>query len=211
MSTANILRPRPNWALRLEWLFAWMRSNHEDARASDLGLVRDTLDGTPGAQDRLLRVVLPHVRAVATAILGHGSEVDDAVQVATLAVLDDLSGYRGDARLVRWARTVAARVCLRLRAKRRRWLRNVDLAKTVATVDASPEYDLPQDVAGYLDRLPEVQREAIVLRHVLGHTVAEVAELTGAPRDTAKSRLLAGRKALRQMLADDGSQRGGLR
>lgn len=209
MSSASILRPPSAWAPLLEWFFAWMRPSHDSARAGDLNLVRDALDGVPGAQDQLLRVVLPHVRAVATAIVGRGSEVDDAVQVATLAVLDDLSGYRGDARLVRWARTVAARVCLRLRAKRRRWLRNVDLAKTVAKVDASPEYDLPQDVAGYLDRLPEAQREALVLRHVLGHTVAEVAELTGAPRDTTKSRLLAGRRALRQMLAEDSGGRHG--
>ena len=63
--------------------------------------------------------------------------------------------------------------------------------------------ELPRPVAAYLDELPEVQREVLVLRHVLDHTVAEIAELVDVPVDTVKSRLLYARRALRKLIRRD--------
>ncbi|MGH1345614.1 MAG: RNA polymerase sigma factor [Nannocystales bacterium] len=210
MSTPALVLPGVVFPRLTEWLLSFARSKllGTNPRDADLQLVREVTDGLPGAEERLLRLLLPHVRAVANAIVGRGSEVDDAVQVATLQILDDLRGYRGDARLVRWARTVAARVCLRLRAKRRRWLRNAELAQPSQAHTRTPEYDLPRDVQALLEQLPAQQREAVVLRHVLGYTVAEVAELTDAAHDTVKSRLLFGRRALRALLSSEAEERG---
>ncbi len=177
-------------------------------RERDLELVRAVLDDEPGAQRTLLKLILPHLRAVANAILTNPADVDDAVQVAVLQIFDDLDSFRGDARLVRWARRVAARACLRMKAKNQRWLRNVAAAKSTSASPAGPEYDLPRDVAEHLARLPEVQREAVVLRHVLGHSVSEIASLTNSPLDTVKSRLLYGRRALRKMLHQEAAERG---
>jgi RNA polymerase sigma factor (sigma-70 family) len=62
---------------------------------------------------------------------------------------------------------------------------------------------LPRHVAEYLDELPEVQRQVLVLRHVLDYSVAEIAEMVGAPIDTVKSRLLYARRALRKSIRRD--------
>jgi RNA polymerase sigma-70 factor (ECF subfamily) len=62
---------------------------------------------------------------------------------------------------------------------------------------------LPRNVQHYMDRLPEAQREAVLLRHALDYSVSEIAELTAAPVDTVKSRLLFGRRALRKLVRQD--------
>jgi RNA polymerase sigma factor (sigma-70 family) len=53
----------------------------------------------------------------------------------------------------------------------------------------------------YLDELPDAQREALVLHHVLGMTVSEVADQLEAPQETVRSRLRLGKDRLRQLLS----------
>jgi RNA polymerase sigma-70 factor (ECF subfamily) len=51
-----------------------------------------------------------------------------------------------------------------------------------------------------LARIPVAQRTAIVLHHLVGLPVAEVAAETGAPAGTVKARLSRGRRALAELL-----------
>jgi RNA polymerase sigma-70 factor (ECF subfamily) len=54
-----------------------------------------------------------------------------------------------------------------------------------------------------LDRLPAFQREIIIMHDVEGYTLVEVAEITGTPTGTLKSRLHRGRGTMRADLAGD--------
>jgi RNA polymerase sigma-70 factor (ECF subfamily) len=54
-----------------------------------------------------------------------------------------------------------------------------------------------------LRKIPEEQRRAIVLHHLVGMSVQEVAHETGAPTGTVKARLSRGRAALADLLRDD--------
>jgi len=56
---------------------------------------------------------------------------------------------------------------------------------------------IPGGLRAHLDAIPPLQREAIVLRHGMGYTMPEMAELLETSVNTIKSRLLKGRKALR--------------
>lgn len=58
------------------------------------------------------------------------------------------------------------------------------------------------DLVAALRRLPEPQRRAIVLYHLGGFPVREIAELEGAPEGTVKARLARGRQALGALLAE---------
>jgi RNA polymerase sigma-70 factor, ECF subfamily len=51
-----------------------------------------------------------------------------------------------------------------------------------------------------LDELPEDQREALVLMYLMGHSVSEIEEMTGASGSAVKMRLKRGRDALRDRL-----------
>jgi RNA polymerase sigma-70 factor (ECF subfamily) len=177
-------------------------------RSTEVALVRRARRRDAAARRELVEHLLPHLRAVAGALLGRTADVDDAVQITLMRVLENLSSWRGDGPLHHWARTVAARACLRLAEQNRRHARalatSADVEDLVAPgPDVSLREALPRPVHDYLDRLPSVQREVVVLRHALDHSVAEIAELTGVSIGTVKSRLLFGRRALRKLLRRD--------
>ncbi|WP_328527259.1 SigE family RNA polymerase sigma factor [Nocardioides sp. NBC_00368] len=54
-----------------------------------------------------------------------------------------------------------------------------------------------------LKKLPEAQRQAIVLHHIADLPVHQVAAEVGAPTGTIKARLARGRAALAELLAED--------
>lgn len=171
---------------------------------ADIALLSAVMRGESRAEAELVRRLMPPLRAVARAILGHGGDADDGVQIALMRVLERASTYRGDAPLEGWARTIGVRACLRLGETLRRH-RPTDEpieAATIATDDGDDTLvdELPGPIEGYLERLPESQRQALVLRHALGYSVTEVAELLKVPVDTAKSRLLFGLRALRKAI-----------
>jgi RNA polymerase sigma-70 factor (ECF subfamily) len=100
-----------------------------------------------------------------------------------------------------WIRTVAWRIAAS-RWRRTRTGLNAHLRHGVA--DPSPEPS-PDGVAlvAALRQISDEQRRAIVLFHLVGLTVEEVARETGAPSGTVKARLARGRQALARLLADD--------
>lgn len=180
----------------------------EAARRDDAALMREVAAGDPRAQEALVLRVLPYLRAIARSLLGEGADADDAVQLALMRVLRAAKDYRAEGALERWARRIAVRTCLRLARQERRHRQardpDAELAEVAAVLPGPRLSDsLPRDVAQYLSRLPDAQREALLLRHALDYSVAEIAELTAAPVDTVKSRLLFGRRALRKLVRQD--------
>ncbi|WP_214370283.1 RNA polymerase sigma factor [Pseudonocardia sp. H11422] len=66
--------------------------------------------------------------------------------------------------------------------------------------------DAQRELGAVLAELPDAQRVAVVLRHVVGLPTSEVAEVLGCPDGTAKSHISRGLQRLRALLAeqDDG-------
>jgi RNA polymerase sigma-70 factor, ECF subfamily len=99
-----------------------------------------------------------------------------------------------------WVRTVA----WRLAASRWRKARN----GVAAMLRHGPPAHAPEPsvdnvaLVAALRRIPEAQRRAIVLHHLSGLSVAEVAHEVAAPEGTVKARLSRGRAALAALLAD---------
>lgn len=99
-----------------------------------------------------------------------------------------------------WVRTVA----WRLAASRWRKAKN----GVAAMLRHGPDPDTPEPsvdnvaLVAALKQIPEVQRRAIVLHHLGGLSVAEVALETGSPEGTVKARLSRGRAALAELLSD---------
>jgi RNA polymerase sigma-70 factor (ECF subfamily) len=59
------------------------------------------------------------------------------------------------------------------------------------------------DLVAALRRLPEAQRRALVMHHIGGFAVADIARAEGVPEGTVKARLSRGRQALAPLLAVD--------
>jgi RNA polymerase sigma-70 factor (ECF subfamily) len=99
-----------------------------------------------------------------------------------------------------WVRTAAWRVAISRWRRARRLLRVHD--------GASPQLDAFENLvdlvslSSALRTLPRRQREAIVLYHLAGLSIDEIAGQVQAPPGTVKARLSRGRAALAQILGD---------
>ena len=140
------------------------------------------------------------VRAL-QAMTGDLAEAQDVVQEAYARAWQrwpSVSRYDAPAA---WVRTVAWRLAVS-RARRAkvglRKLRTLGPAPDVPAVDADRVA-----LVRALRAVPDAQRRAVVLHHVLGLSVAEVAAEVGAPEGTVKARLSRGRTALAALLSDE--------
>jgi RNA polymerase sigma-70 factor, ECF subfamily len=97
-----------------------------------------------------------------------------------------------------WVRRVAINLAgmtaRRLRSRAKALLR---LGDSGQVPELSPDW---VDLAAALRQVPLAQREALVLHHMAGLTVEEVAAQLGAPAGTVKTRLARGRAALARQL-----------
>jgi len=176
----------------------------------DHALANATSRGDRTAAEALTRKVLPTVRRVARALLTNRSDAEDATQLALLEVLRAAGTYRGTGPLESWARRIASRAVIR-HARRARGMKPetspLDLEESLDSGDellrTTVLESLPRPLEAYLDELPDVQRVALVLRHALGHTVPEIADVTNAPIPTVKSRIKKAHQELRRLIRRD--------
>jgi RNA polymerase sigma-70 factor (ECF subfamily) len=157
---------------------------------------------------RLLVLLGPPVLRTARRILRDGADAEEAAQETMIAVVRDLASLREPAAVVGFATTAAARVALKARRRREREQGNrVDDPVSSNASDGLPSpaaaassRERAERLLKLLDRLPEVQAEALVMRHVLGYEPAEIAAATGAPVNTVRSRIRLARVALVRQL-----------
>jgi RNA polymerase sigma-70 factor (ECF subfamily) len=132
---------------------------------------------------------------------GDLAEAQDCVQEAYARAWVRWSTVRDYDVPAAWVRQVAMRLAV---SRFRRAQVGVGLLRRQGPPPVVPPQD-PTRVALHraLKQIPEAQRLAIVLHHVAGLSVEEVATETGAPTGTVKARLSRGRAALAALLADD--------
>ncbi len=129
----------------------------------------------------------------AYAVTGRGDLADDAAQDAFFNAIRSLARFDRSKPFAPWIAKIAVnRARDLLRAERRR--------KTTS-LDEATEAPVRAEVSGLLaavSALPREQREVVVLHHVLGFSLKEVAEIVGAPEGTVSSRLGRGVAQVRQ-------------
>ncbi len=176
------------------------RFSEERALAGSVG------QGDPKAATAFARRLLPVVRRVVRGLVGPASDADDLSQAALVELLQSAGSYAGHGPLEAWARRITIRVSLRA-IKRRRKVSTVELDEHQLPDPREPKgrlrENLPRAVDDYLDLLPDKQREALLLRHAMEHTLPEIAEITGAPVPTVKSRVLKAMATIRRHIRRD--------
>jgi RNA polymerase sigma-70 factor (ECF subfamily) len=176
----------------------------ESERAAGLARVRVSFHEGRESVEALLVEQLPRVRSLVRYLVRGDTDVDDISQEALVTLLHGLPTYRGNGLLRSWVDRVVVRTTFA-------WLRRMrgahaqasnEQAELVASEDVSPdEYVHRHHVVMLLDRIPNEQRHALVLHHVLEMSVPEIAEELGVPFETVRSRLRLGRAALRALAA----------
>ena len=138
------------------------------------------------------------------AILGNEADAHEAAQESLVATWRQLRRLREPERFDAWLERIVVNAARQvIRANSRRRIREVP-ASTVASLAAQVD-DRPRDDAAILDlalrTLPVEQRSILVLHHLEGRSLAELAEILAVPVGTAKSRLFTARQALAAAIA----------
>jgi RNA polymerase sigma-70 factor, ECF subfamily len=155
------------------------------------------------ALEAVVAKLLPRIRNLTRYLVRGDVEADDIAQDVLVAIVRGLASFRGEGSLESWADRIAARetfACLRrTRRQRARIDAGADLA-AVPNPEAGPDaYAERRRTALLLDQLPEDQRHALVLHHIVGLSVPEIADQLGAPAETVRSRLRLGMSKLRAL------------
>jgi len=192
-----------DWASALSW-------GRDEAE-----LVSELQAGSETAFDWLVTHYHGPVYNLILGMLGDTADAADAAQEVFLKAFKGIRHFRQGSSLKTWVYRIAIREAL----NHRRWFKR-HLQKNVS-IDAEPgegfaaidvedlgatpfdqlaAQEIQVAVQGALQQVPEVFRSAVILRDLEGLRYEEVAEVLDVSVGTVKSRILRGRRALKEIL-----------
>ncbi len=182
--------------------------------------IRGAQRGDPAAYDRLVDAFCRRLAGFIYRLTGSRQDAEDLVQEVFVRVVRMINAYQHEGRFEAWLFRIAANL---VRDRVRRSMR----APRVTTGDLSdggadgqgdvgglgglPSHEPTADAALQLDeeidalnaalaRLPDSEREVILLRHFTGLSFKEIADMTQVPLGTALARGHRGLKRLRGLM-----------
>lgn len=159
--------------------------------------------GDRKAKEALLSSLLPRIRNLSRYLLRGDGDVDDVAQEAMIAVLRGLPGYRAEGSLHAWVDRIVARIAIdhshKHKTERAQLGATIELSLVADGGEAPDEYTARRQAILLLDQVSNEQRHTLVLHHVVGMTVPEIAEAMQVPFETVRSRLRLGQAALRTL------------
>jgi RNA polymerase sigma-70 factor (ECF subfamily) len=174
-----------------------------------IALARQAATGDPAATSRLLRTIASRVSRVVRAVMGAGHpDAEDVAQQSLIAFIHALPAFRGDCDPARYATTIAVRTAIGARRRGRVEFARRDAGTdtdAVASQDEAPNDELAsmrrkEILRELLAELPTEQAEALAMRVVLGWSLEEIADQSGAPLNTVRSRLRLAKESLRRTI-----------
>ena len=177
----------------------------------DPALIRRAQTGDIDAFTALIAGRVEAMQRTAMAILGHEADARDAVADALAAIWRELPRLRDPLAFEAWSTRILVHACRRrLRGRGRMRVREVAIEAVDASgsgtggagASAGPAEGVADRMAleRAFDRLDADARTILVLHHLDGRGLSEVASILGIPVGTAKSRLFAARRALERAL-----------
>lgn len=182
----------------------------------DAALIARAQRGDTAAFRQLFLRHREQVSRIVFRMIGPSADVEDVVQEVFLNVYRSLPSFRGDAKFSTWLYRLATNVTrMHLRRGRSR-PKFADVEVPEAPRESRPP-DGPDEqieraervraLYRLLEGLSEKKREVLILHDLEGVPAKEIAELSGIPVLTVRTRLFYARKELYAALADEPSLR----
>src|SRR5689334_10557328 len=151
-------------------------------------------------QDILAAV--PGLRAFAISLCGNVDRADDLVQEALLRALANIHSFQPGTNMSAWLFTILRNHFRSEYRKRRREVEDPDggYAETLKTHPEQTSHVEFKEFRTALNKLPEDQREALILVGASGFSYEEAAEICGCAVGTIKSRVNRARVKLAEIL-----------
>lgn len=155
---------------------------------------------------RDMLAALPNLRAFAVSLTGRPDRADDLVQDTIMKAWAKQDGFEPGSKINAWLFTIMRNEFYSQYRKRGREVQDVDGAFTGKLSVHPSQYgslDM-QDFKKALEKLPDDQREAIILVGASGFSYEEAAEICGCAVGTIKSRVSRARQLLQTLLGVSG-------
>ena len=174
-------------------------------------LVDRAVRGDTVATGQLLKQLAPGMIRAARSLLGSThADLDDVVQQSLIGLVQALPSFRAECSIGHFASRIVTRTAMA--SRRRNALRSErvdsDVDPDAFAVDPSQSDAVEAErrravVRDLLQTLSEEQAETLALRIVLGFSLEEVAEATGVPLNTVRSRVRLAKTALKKRIEAD--------
>lgn len=172
---------------------------------SDDALLVLYANGDPQAAQALTLRLSPAILSHAYRVLGDRAEAEDVTQDAMMRLWKIAPEWRqGEAKVTTWLYRVTANLCTdRLRKRRTVDIDSVAEPESGApsVIDGMQEAARAKALQEALNRLPERQRQAVVLRHIEGLSNPEIAQVMDIGVEAVESLTARAKRALTGALA----------
>lgn len=173
-----------------------------------------TLGGDGQAFEKLLTRYQNDVFNLCFRLLGDTQEAADCAQETFIRAYRSLKGFRREAKVSTWLYTIAVNTCKNREAsahyRRRRLMVSIDPAasREIPGTVLEIEDPAPSPLSQLIDRerealfqkaidtLPQESKTIVILRDVEGLSYEEIAQISGLPLGTVKSRLARARQQI---------------
>lgn len=163
--------------------------------------------------DEAIREHFPRIHRAALVLSGNPWDADDLAQETFLVMAKQKDRFEGRSSLYTWLYGILLNLDRRERRRygmRRRklqvlWDNEPSEPRTVPAADTATEVvEWKNSLWGRVAKLPDGQRQALVLRFSEQLRYEEIAESLGCPLGTVKSRIFHGLLALRRVFEEEG-------
>ena len=140
------------------------------------------------------------IYSVGMAICGNPSDADEVVQETFLRTFPKMDQWRGESRFSTWLYVAAVRTAQNWKA---RFMRNRGVVARVPAGPAEERSENRDRLMAAIRALPEQQRTTLMLKHLQGLRVREIATLQGCAEGTVKANLHHAVRALLRRLGPE--------
>lgn len=160
------------------------------------------MNASPAFRDDLIAAI-PSLRAFAMSLCNHPERADDLVQETLVKAWANMTSFTEGTNMRAWLFTILRNNFYSEFRKRRHEVEDADgaLAGKLSTVPEQFGHMDMKDFQAALKKLPEDQREALILVGASGFSYEEAAEICGCAIGTVKSRVNRARNRLADLLA----------
>ncbi|MGI5823170.1 MAG: RNA polymerase sigma factor [Dethiobacteria bacterium] len=176
---------------------------------NDNNLIRAIKHGDHHAMEQLIRNWYPRIYAYVLRMVGKEADAHDVTQETFLAMIKAIESFVPWGKFQNWIFKISHNKCMdifrmhKIKNANMEQLHEENLYKKVHNeIDIEAKITDTVTIENALQRLPIMQREAIVLYYFNGFNSREIAQMTNTPTTTIKSRLSAAKKSLADYLKE---------
>lgn len=172
---------------------------------NEKAIIKRCQNGDKAAFDELIRFFYPYVSKYLLKITSNSDITEDLTQETFVKIIRTIDTYdiNGRATFATYIITVAKNCYIDYCRKHK------EIFTDISEIDIGDSKNLEDQVVNrleyeqviqYINGLPPNQQQAIKLKYINELTLNEIAEITGVPSKTVKSRIHEGTKKLRNLL-----------